>query len=135
MAKWMNQFLFGGPGAATRLGDTGLAILRVGVGLGIAIGHGWVKLYGQHGFGPPRDFVSNVEGMGFPSPLLFAWMATAAEFLGGLLLAIGLLTRPAALVLVGNMLVAAFLAHWKDPLFAAWGNPNKELARLCRKPG
>jgi len=49
--------------------------------------------------------------MGFPFPELSAWGSTIAELVGGLLLAAGLLTRPAALLIVINMAVVVLLAH------------------------
>jgi putative oxidoreductase len=89
--------------------DVGLVILRVFSGLALALAHGWGKV-------PPSDgFVSMVGGMGFPAPLLFAWLAALAEFGGGLLLALGLLTRPAALLVAGHFLIVAFVAHAGDP--------------------
>lgn len=134
MARWMNVFLFGGAGAATRLGDAGLAVMRVGTGLLMTFGHGLGKVWGPNRFGPPQQMVDGVEAMGFPAPLLFAWMAALAEFLGAWLIALGLFTRPAALVLVGNMAVAAFIAHASDPLFIKDGSPSKEFALLFLLP-
>lgn len=89
--------------------DLGLTALRAVTGLSLALAHGLRKL-------PPSDgFVSRVGEMGFPAPELFAWGATAAEVGGGILLAVGLLTRPAALLIALNMLVVTLLAHAGDP--------------------
>jgi putative oxidoreductase len=44
------------------------------------------------------------------------------EFVGGLLLAAGLLTRPVALAMIGNFSVAGFISHAADPY------QRKELA-------
>jgi len=63
-----------------------------------------------------------VDNMGFPAPLLFAGAAALAECAGGLLIAAGLLTRPAALAIALNMCVAAFIRHAADPM------QKKELA-------
>jgi putative oxidoreductase len=54
--------------------------------------------------------------MGLPAPLLFAWLAGLAEFAGGLLLALGLLTRPVALVLVVHFAAVVLMAHAGDAL-------------------
>ena len=98
--------------------NIGLAILRISAGLMLAFGHGVGKL-------PPSDhFVDIVASLGFPIPLVFAWAATASEFLGGLLLAAGLFTRPAALSILITMTVAAFLRQANDPF------PAKEKAIL-----
>lgn len=105
----MRDLLVGGAGGASRTSDAGLLVLRVFAGLALALAHGMGKL-------PPSErFVGTVAGMGFPAPLVFAWAAGASEFLGGLLVALGLLTRPAAAFALATMLVAAVLRHAGDP--------------------
>lgn len=85
--------------------DVGLLILRIFTGLALLTLHGWGKL-------PPKPgFVGMVGGLGFPAPELFAWFATFAEVGGALLVALGLLTRPAALLLVGHFAFVVLLAH------------------------
>lgn len=128
----INHLLFGA-GARTAFGDLGLALARAGIGLYMAFGHGYGKLFGGDGFGPSEGFVSGVEELGFPAPLVFAWMAALSEFLGGLALAAGLFTRPAALTLVGTMAVAAFLQHGDDP-WTSRGGASKEMAMLYLLP-
>jgi len=117
------QLLFGGRTGDALTTDLGLTLLRVAAGLMMAIGHGLNKLP------PPEGFVGLIGNLGFPAPVAFAWMAGLAEGVGGLLLALGLLTRWCALSVLGSMLVAIFLAHGNDPLFAV-GGPSKELAVL-----
>lgn len=91
------------------LKQTGITLLRVFAGLAIAFGHGIRKL-------PPSDgFVEGLGNMGFPVPIVFAWAAGSAEFFGGILLAIGLWTRPASLFLAITLGVAAFIRHASDP--------------------
>ena len=126
----VKRVLFGGPGGATVVADVGLLVLRLVTGLLLALGHGWGKLP------PPEGFVSGVGKLGFPQPTLFAWGATLAEFAGGLLIAIGLLTRPAALFVAFTMLTAAFLQHASDPWFmsSAPGGGSKEPALLFLGP-
>lgn len=131
--KYLKTLLFGGDGAATRWGDIGLTIARICLGLGMAIGHGFSKVFPDGGFGPSEQFINGVAKLDFPAPTVFAWLAALTEFLGGLLLAAGLLTRPAAFFLAGNMFVAAFLAHANDPFWAA-GGANKEFALLYCVP-
>ncbi|MDA2920705.1 DoxX family protein [Desulfobacterota bacterium AH_259_B03_O07] len=60
--------------------------------------------------------------MGFPQPELFAWAAGCAEFFGGILLMIGLFTRPAAFFILITMIVAVFGQQAADPF------SDKELA-------
>src|SRR5215203_2186929 len=111
----IKNFLFGGAGATTRFGDLGLLILRAGAGAFIAYGFGFAKVYRDGTFGPPEQLISGVKGMGFPAPTAFAWIVALTEFVGGILLALGLFTRPMALALTFNMAVAGFVAHAKDP--------------------
>lgn len=129
----LNHLLFGA-GSRTAVGDLGLAIARVGIGLYMAFGHGYGKIFGEDRFGPPQGFVDLVDSLGFPAPLAFAWMAAISEFLGGLALAAGLLTRPAALTFIGTMAVAAFLQHGSDPWAASPGEASKEMAMLYMLP-
>lgn len=74
------------------------AILRIGAGL-LFMQHGAQKLFG-------------VLGAEAPVPL-FSLMGLAGvlEFFGGLLIVLGLLTRPVALLLALQMLIAFFMAH------------------------
>jgi putative oxidoreductase len=107
-----------GYNTAGPIGDLGLLILRVFAGLALALAHGINKV-------PPSEgFVNRIGGFGFPAPEVFAWMAGFAELGGGILLAIGLATRPAAFIIVINMAVAVSFAHADDPFRV------KELALL-----
>ena len=97
--------------------NVGLLILRVFIG-GALLTHGWGKMFGGLG-----GFTQGVAGMGIPAPHVMAFLAAFAESFGAILLAIGLLTRPAAFLIVVNMAVAICVAH-KGAAFsvqeAAW---------------
>jgi len=99
------------------LPDLGLLWLRVLMGGGITY-HGYGKVFG----GKIDKFAEGVASMGFPTPELFAWAAALSEFLGGICIALGLFTRPAALCIFATMVVAAFVKHADDPF------KRKELA-------
>jgi putative oxidoreductase len=129
MKRALTQFLFGGPGTGSALGDFGLLVLRITFGAYIAL-HGWGKIYSNGSFGLNEQLVSGVTAIGFPAPTFFAWCAALAEFLGGILVALGFLTRPAALALVFNMGVAAFKVHGEDPFYVAGPGRSKEAALL-----
>ena len=88
----------------------GLLVLRVFAGFGLAT-HGYAKLFG----GRMSEFAAGVGAMGFPLPVFFAWSAALSEFLGGILVAIGLKTRYAAAFAAVTMAVAAFVRHASDP--------------------
>jgi len=98
--------------------DFGLLIVRGAAGLSLAIGHGFGKI-------PVSEkFIGIVDGMGFPLPFVFAWAAALTEAVGGILLALGLLTRPVAFLVLMVMTVAFFVTHSVDPF------PVKEKALL-----
>ena len=93
--------------------DVGLAVLRIVVGL--AFMTVFEKFLPKDGvWGPQQWFVDDVANMGFPLPVVFAWLAVLSEFFGGLLLILGCGCRYAALsngIVTG---VAAFVYHKAD---------------------
>lgn len=89
--------------------NLGLLLFRLFVGLSMAFAHGLGKLP------PSEQLVQGVSSMGFPAPILFAWMAGLSEFVGGLLIAAGLFVRPATAFLGFTMVIAAFVVHAADP--------------------
>jgi putative oxidoreductase len=99
-----------GAGGGTVATDAGLAILRVGSMVLLILLHGLRKL-------PPAEgFVGRIGRMGFPAPEVFAWLAALAETGAPLLIALGLLTRPAALYVALHFVVVVFVAHAGDTL-------------------
>lgn len=102
-----------------KLMSLGLLWLRVLTGAGIAY-HGYGKIFG----GGMGKFAGFVGSLGVPFPEVMAWAAALSEFGGGILIAIGLLTRPAAFFIFATMTVAAFGAHGQDPF------QKKEMALL-----
>jgi len=78
------------------------AILRIGAGL-LFVQHGLQKLFGVMG---------GMGGTGQTAPLISQLgLAGVLEFAGGLLLIVGLLTRPVAFVLLGEMIAAYAIGH------------------------
>jgi putative oxidoreductase len=77
-----------------------LSLLRIAVAL-FFLEHGAQKLFG---FPPPRS------GAG-PGVLSLLWFAGVLEFFGGILVCIGLFTRPVAFLLSGEMAVGYFMSH------------------------
>ena len=108
----MNTFktiFIGSRGELSGTADLGRALLRIFAGLALAFGHGLGKI-------PPSEgFIGGVTELGFPIAVFFAWASGLTEFVGGLLLAAGLFTRPASLLITINMAVAGFLRHADDP--------------------
>ena len=87
------------------LDDLALLALRLTSGGYLAL-HGLSKLRGG-----VDKFAGGLADKGFPLPGVMAWSATLAELLGGILVAIGLVTRPAASSLAITMLVAVLSTH------------------------
>src|SRR5262245_13710552 len=89
--------------------DLALLLLRL-AGLGLALAHGWGKIE-RFATGQGGRLVESVAKLGFPQPELFAWAAALSEFVGGLLVTLGLGTRVAAGFAAFTMGVAAFARH------------------------
>ena len=56
--------------------------------------------------------------LGIPMPAFNAYMATFIEFLGAILLSLGLFTRYISIPLIITMIVAIFTAHWGNGYIA-----------------
>jgi putative oxidoreductase len=91
------------PARSPFLLDLSLAALRVMAGL-MFMQHGLQKLFGLL-LAPDRPF------NGAPPMFSQMWIAGVLELVGGVLIALGLFTRPVAFLLSGQMAVAYFQAH------------------------
>ena len=111
MKTQLRQFLFGTSLGENTAMNIGWLLFRLHVGLSIAIHAGWPKM---SSIAAPGWFVDQVAGLGFtfPSPGFWAVTASWGEFVGGILIAIGLFTRFAAVQLAFQFFVIAFL--WYD---------------------
>ena len=92
-----------------------LSILRILVGL-MFLEHGTTKLLG---YPPPPN----------PAPAMdtLLWAQGVIEFVGGLLLTIGLFTRLVAFVLAGVMAVAYFMDHATRNIFPLANGGEAEI--------
>jgi putative oxidoreductase len=96
--------------------DFALTVLRVVVGA-LFIGHGSQKLFGILGGGGLDGTAQMFESMGLRPGRRQALMAGGAEFCGGALLALGLLTPLAAAMLISVMTAAVITVHAKNGLW------------------
>lgn len=78
--------------------------MRVIAGVGFMM-HGWPKIQN------PTGAAGMVESLGFHPGWLWSIALSATEFFGGLLLVLGLLTRPAAVATSIVLLVTVYF-HW-----------------------
>ncbi|MFE3798702.1 DoxX family protein [Nocardia tengchongensis] len=100
--------------------DIGLAIVRVSVG-GLLAVHGSQKLFGWfNGYGLDAT-AGAFAHMGYGPGKFFATLAGLSEVVGGLLLALGLLTPLAAAIVLGTMINAVNVA--RSGGFAMWELP------------
>ncbi|MBU1442713.1 MAG: DoxX family protein [Gammaproteobacteria bacterium] len=89
-----------------RSDDFGKLVLRLAVGILILL-HGIAKVNGGVGF-----IANMLASHGLPAAL--AYLVYIGEVVAPVLLIVGLFTRPAAWIVVINMLVAIWLVHMKD---------------------
>ena len=88
-----------------------LSILRIVVAL-LFLQHGLSKLFGfPQAMAPPPMFT-------------MIWFAGVIELVGGVLLTLGLFTRPAAFIMSGEMAIGYFLAHAPRSFFPALNGGN-----------
>jgi len=108
--------------------------LRAGAGV-IFMAHGAQKLFGWFGGYGLEGTAGWMASIGLEPGLLMAAMAGGAEFFGGLLLVLGLLVRPAALVLAVTMIVAIVTVHLQNGLFLSNNGYEFGLALLAVSAG
>ena len=84
--------------------ELGLAILRIVLGV-IFVEHGWPKIGGIEGT------ATFLGGLGIPAPLIAAWALTILELGGGILLLVGFLVTPVALLLTVHMFLGIVTVH------------------------
>jgi putative oxidoreductase len=103
--------------------DSATTILRLVLGV-IFFAHGAQKMlgwFGGYGFTGTMGFFTGALHI----PAIFAFLAIAAEFFGGLGLIFGLLTRVASFGIFCNMIVAVALVHGQFGFFMNWTGAQK----------
>ena len=93
--------------------------IRLGLGVTMAA-HGSQKLFGVLGGYGLEGTGQFFESIGISPGYMMAGLAGGTELIGGLVVFIGLLTRPAALALAGTMIVAIVTVH-PDAFFLPTG--------------
>lgn len=114
----LKRLLFGGESGLSVQANVGLTLLRVFTGVSLMMAHGVGKIP------PPEGLVTRAGEIGFPAPIVFAWAAALAEFVGGAFLALGFVTRLSSFFICCTMVTALIGVHRHDP-FA-----RQELALL-----
>ena len=102
-------------------------LIRVAAGL-ILVPHGAQKLFGWFGgYGLEGTAGFFAQNLGLEPGMFFAVLVGATEFFGGLLLALGLLTRPAAAA-VAVLMAVAITVHLPNGFF--WTSGGYEYPLL-----
>jgi putative oxidoreductase len=127
LGSLLTDLLF--PGAL----DLALLLGRLAIGVCFVI-HALGKL-GLVGTGSMAGFTAWLRELGLPLPELNARIAMLSELTGGSALALGLLTRPACLLLISTMLVAGLMGHRGAGYLITNNPPGAEytinLAAIC----
>jgi putative oxidoreductase len=103
--KFITKLLIG---TNTNLLSISLLLLRITVGVILFIVGAGKVLGWFGGFGMQTTIFYLVTKLGFP--VILAYMSAYTEFIGGFMLIIGLLTRPAAFAVMINMTVAGIVS-------------------------
>lgn len=107
--------------------DFGLLLLRIGVGLSFVLIHGYGKITGGPDLWIKLGSTMGNLGIHF-APEFWGLMSSLAEFGGGILLILGLFTRPVAFFMAFNMIVALTMHFSRlDP----WGTISHPLEILA----
>lgn len=104
--------------------------LRIPIGI-IFMAHGAQKLFGWFGGYGLEATGQWMASIGLQPGYLMALAAGSAEFFGGALLLLGLLTRPSAAVLAFTMVIAIFSTHIQHGLFMSNNGYEFALAMLA----
>lgn len=100
----------------------GYLLLRLVAG-GFLVAHGWPKW--QAGVGA---FAAGLTRRGIEPALPFAWLVVSLELVGGLLIAIGLLTRGVAAIATLHLAFIAFWVSWPNGF--AWARQGWEYPAM-----
>lgn len=110
--------------------DIGLLVLRLAVGLTMAA-HGGQKLFGWFGGYGLAGTGGFLEKLGFRPGRVHAALAGIGELVGGLLLALGLLTPVGAAMVIAVMVVAIVTVHLAKGFFVSDGGAEYNLVIIA----
>lgn len=97
-------------GVAVKLQTVSMDLMRIVSGLMMVVGHGYAKTFGEK----VQPFFGGKDFFGIDVGINMLWIAGFIEFYVGILVILGLFTRPAALLTAILMVMAYLSSH------AAW---------------
>ena len=104
-----------------------LAIVRIMLGI-VFVAHGGQKVLGLFGGSGLEGFISWTGSLGIPVYLGYA--AAFAEFIGGLLLLLGIYAELGALLVIGVMIGAIYFVHLPHGFFIQNGGYEYVLSLI-----
>ncbi len=105
------------------LSPLAMPMIRITAGV-LLLPHGCQKLFGWFGGKGLPATAEYFASSGFEPGYFWALAVAFTEVVGGLCLALGFLTRPAAAAIAGFMATAVVQAHWPNRFF--WTNKGFE---------
>lgn len=109
--------------------ELSVLILRIFIGPCLIVhGLGKLGLVGPGGPQAMQGFIGWLESLGVPYPSVQARLAMLAELAGGILIVLGLFYRPAALVCMVTLFVAALIGHKGGGYLITNSPPGNEYA-------
>lgn len=109
--------------------NIGLLFIRLVVGV-LFFGHGAQKLFGWFGGYGIKGTGGWFESIGMKPGATVALLAGLAEFIGGILFALGLLTPFAGIMIAGTMVIAIVKVHGPNGLWATQNGYEYNLTLL-----
>ena len=100
--------------------DWGILVLRLGIGV-MFLAHGLQMAFGLFKGPGVKAFSEMLSGLGFVPAIFWSYAASYTVLLGGVCLILGILTRPAAALLLIFILTAGIKAHLSKGFFLANG--------------
>lgn len=112
------------------MGSIGLLIIRVVLGLTF-MGHGAQKLFGWFDGGGLKGTATFFDSIGVKPGRAMALLAGLAEFGGGLLFVLGLLTPIASVLIMGTMFMAIIKVHLPNGFWSSNGGIEYNLVVMA----
>ncbi len=110
--------------------DLGLLILRLTFG-GLLSGHGSQKSFGWFGGFGLQGTAGWLESLGMKPGTPWAVSASASEFGGGVLTALGFLYPLGPMATMGAMSMAIAKAHWGKPIWVSEGGAELPVTNIA----
>lgn len=111
------------------MADLAFLILRLGIGV-MFFAHG-LQAFGMFGGPGIKGFSDMLSGLGFSPAPAWAYVGACTELFGGLLLALGVIPRLAALFLLVFITVAACKVHLSKGFFIQSGGFEYNFIIAC----